>query len=251
MGAWWGGVVVTALLFVVAALVVGYSKTAFGGLAVVSVVIFASELPAKQSTGALLVVLLVGDLVAVWHYRRDGDWALIRELLPLVVPGLALGAAFLAVVDDAVLKRSIGVLLLVLCGLQLYLRARPAPAPEATRPRRGPALAAGLGAGFATMTANAAGAVMTLFLVARGVDKRRFVGTSAWFFLGVNLTKVPFSLGLGLIHPDDLRRAVLLAPAVVAGGWLGLHTIRRISQARFEQVVLLASALSALVLVVR
>ncbi len=260
----------TAILFVVAALIVGYSKTAVGGLAVLSVVIFASLLPAKQSTGALLLVLIVGDLVAVWHYRRDADWSLIRELLPLVVPGLALGAAFLAVVDDAVLRRSIGVLLLVLCALQLFLqvrarrptpvvvvtadgedRVRTATGPSSATRRRGPALLAGLGAGFATMTANAAGAVMTLFFVSRGVEKRRFVGTGAWFFLGVNLTKVPFSLGLGLIHLADLRRAVLLAPAVILGGWLGLHTIRRISQVRFEQVVLLASALSATLLVVR
>ena len=50
--------------------------------------------------------------------------------------------------------------------------------------------------GFATMTANAAGAVMTLYLSASGIEKRRFVGTNAWFFLIVNLTKVPFSVGL-------------------------------------------------------
>ena len=271
----------TVVLFVVAALIVGYSKTAVGGLAVISVVIFASLLPTKESTGALLLVLIVGDLVAVWHYRRDADWSLIRELLPLVVPGLLLGAAFLAVVDDRVLRRSIGVLLLVLCLLQLLLQVRTRRATTATstpstattaaaaaraesadrtilhsptvetRRRRGPALLAGLGAGFATMTANAAGAVMTLFLVARGVEKRRFVGTGAWFFLGVNLIKVPFSLGLGLIHLADLWRAIALGPAVVVGGWVGLHTIRRISQARFEQVVLLASALAATALIVR
>jgi hypothetical protein len=90
--------------------------------------------------------------------------------------------------------------------------------------------------------------VMTLYLLARGVDKRRFLGTGAWFFLGVNLCKLPFSAGLGLLSATSFARAVALAPAVFAGGLLGIATIRRISQARFEQAVLAASALAALAL---
>ena len=155
-----------ALALGVAAVVIGFSKTALGGLAVVSVAIFATVLPARQSTGAILAVLLVGDLVAIWHYRHDCDWHLVRQLVPTVLPGLALGALFLHVVDDIWLRRSIGALLLVMVGLQLALRARPSASRWAAA--RGGGLATGLGAGFATMTANAAGAVMTLYLVARG-----------------------------------------------------------------------------------
>ena len=63
------------------------------------------------------------------------------------------------------------------------------------------------------MTANAAGAVMTLYLSASGIEKRRFIGTNAWFFLIVNLVKVPFSVGLGLMHWADLGRARAARPA--------------------------------------
>ena len=95
------------------------------------------------------------------------------------------------------------------------------------------------------MTANAAGAVMTLYLSASGIDKRRFVGTNAWFFLIVNLAKVPFSIALGLMHPVDAVRAVVLAPVVLLGGLLGYATVTRISQRRFDLAVLAASALAA------
>ena len=44
-------------LMVVAALIIGYSKTALGGLAVISVAIFATIMPAKESTAAILAVL--------------------------------------------------------------------------------------------------------------------------------------------------------------------------------------------------
>ncbi len=245
-----GGTVLAALSMGVAALVIGYSKTALGGLAVVSVAIFASILPARQSTAAILAVLIVGDLVAVWHYRRDADWAIVRRLLPAVLPGLVLGSLFLGMVDDTVLRRSIGGILLALVLLQLWVKWRSGEEASTVHERRAAAWAAGTGAGFATMTANAAGAVMTLYLSASGIDKRRFVGTNAWFFLIVNLVKVPFSIGLGLLHWSDAGRAGLLAPLVLLGGLLGYATVRRISQRGFDVAVLLASAVAAAALLV-
>lgn len=239
-----GGTLAAGLLMGLAALVIGYSKTALGGLAVVTVAVFASILPARESTAAILAVLIVGDVVAVWHYRRDADWTLIRRLLPAVLPGLALGAVFLGLVSDAVLRRSIGAVLLVLVLLQLWVKWRADGTPSAVHERRAAAWAAGTGAGFATMTANAAGAVMTLYLSASGIDKRRFVGTNAWFFLIVNLVKVPFSVVLGLMHWRDAGRAGLLAPLVLVGGLLGYATVRRISQRGFDVAVLAASAVA-------
>ena len=73
-----------------------------GGEAVISVAIFATILPTKESTAAILMLLIVGDVIACWHYRRDADWALVRRLLPAVVPGLVLGAMFIGAVDDVV-----------------------------------------------------------------------------------------------------------------------------------------------------
>lgn len=238
----------TGVLFAVAALLIGFAKTSIGGVATISVAIFAALMPARESTAAVLLVLIVGDLVAVWHYRRDCDWSLLRHLIPAVLPGLVLGALFLRVVDDTILRRTIGVTIIVLALLQLALRLRPQAMSSPVVHGRPVAVGAGLGAGFTTMTANAAGAVMTLYLVARGVDKRRFLGTGAWFFLGVNLCKVPFSAALGLLTTASLTRAIALVPAVVAGGLLGIVTVRRISQARFEQVVLAASGLAAVAL---
>ncbi|MBM6402593.1 sulfite exporter TauE/SafE family protein [Phycicoccus sp. MQZ13P-5] len=234
----------------VAALVIGYSKTALGGLAVVAVAIFATILPARQSTAAILAVLIVGDLVAVWHYRRDADWAIVRRLLPAVLPGLALGSVFLGLVDDSTLRRSIGGILLALVLLQLWVKWRAGEQSSSLHERPAAAWAAGTGAGFATMTANAAGAVMTLYLSASGIDKRRFVGTNAWFFLIVNLVKVPFSVGLGLMHWRDVGRAGLLAPAVLVGGLLGYATVRRMSQRGFDVAVLVASAVAAAALLI-
>lgn len=239
----------TLLLLGAAALVIGFAKTGIGGLAAIAIAIFATVMPARESTAAILLLLIIGDLVAVWHYRRHADWAILRKLIPAVLPGLALGALFLAVVDDTTLRRGIGVLLLVMAGLQLVLRWR---SPEtAVGMSHLAAWGAGVAAGFTTMTANAGGGVMTLYLVAQGVEKRRFLGTAALFFFGVNLSKVPFSVGLGLMDWDTLRLTAILAPAVLLGAWVGVHAARRLSQAHFDRAVLAATVVSALSLVLR
>ncbi len=129
-----GGTLGAVLLMGLAAVVIGFSKTALGGLAVVSIAIFATILPAKESTAAVLVLLIVGDFVAVWHYRHDADWSLIRRLLPAVLPGLVIGSFFLAHVSDGVLRRGIGAVLLALLLTQLMLTWRR-EAPDVHRAR--------------------------------------------------------------------------------------------------------------------
>ena len=245
------GVTLASLaLLAVAALLIGFAKTSIGGVASISIAIFAFVLPTRESTAAILLLLLIGDVVAVWHYRHHADIALLKRLIPAVIPGLVVGALFLAWVDDVTLRRTIGVLLLVLAAVQLLLVWR---APDTSRiaDSRAAAAGTGLAAGFATMTANAAGAVMTLYLVAQGVEKRRFLGTSALFFFGVNLCKLPFSAGLGLFTAQTLWGTLVLAPFVLLGTWIGLHTARRLSQLHFDQAVLGATVVSALALVVR
>jgi uncharacterized membrane protein YfcA len=237
------------VLLGVAALLVGFAKTAIGGMGSLAVAIFAFVLPTRESTAAILLLLLIGDVVAVWHYRGEADYGLLKRLVPAVIPGLALGALFLWWVDDATLRRVIGALLLVLALIQLFLAWR---SPDTTRfaSSHPAALGTGVAAGFATMTANAAGPVMTLYLVAQGVEKLRFLGTSAVFFFAVNLCKLPFSAGLGLFTAGTFWRTLALAPFVLVGCWVGLHTARRLSQTHFDQAVLAATVVSALALLI-
>jgi uncharacterized membrane protein YfcA len=244
------GVTITPWIFLallVAAVSVGFAKTAIGGFGAIAVAIFASVLPARESTGALLPLLLVGDLMAVAAYRAHADWRILLRLLPSVLVGVLLGTLFVARVDDDVMRRTIGAVLIVLVGLHVWTRRRPTPIAVPT-PLRRHALAAlfGLLAGFTTMVANAGGSVMSLYLLTTGLTMLGFLGTGAMFFFVVNAAKVPFSVGLGLITWSSLRLDALLAPAVLLGAWLGRRTIHRIDEALFERLVLVFTVVSAL-----
>ena len=230
------------LVLAVAALLIGFSKTAIGGVAMIAVVLAAAVLPAKDSTGVALVMLLVGDVVAVWTYRHNVDWRLIGRLVVPVLVGIGLGALFLNWVDGLVLKRTIGVIILVLLVIGLW--------PDRLAAHK-PAVGMGYGglAGFTTMVANAGGPPMNLYLLAMKYDKWRFLGTTAWFFFAVNLTKLPVSIGLGIVRPDTALLAAVLAPLVLVGTWIGRVLITRIPQQTFERLVTVFVAIAALYLV--
>ena len=234
-----------------ASVVIGFSKTSFGGIAAISVAVFALAMPAKESTATVLLLLIVGDLIAIARYRTV-SWRLLGKLVPSVLPGLLLGALLMNVVSDLVMRRTIGGLLLVMVAIQLWQR-RPGASrrPEAGEPNWLRASATGTAAGFATMTANAAGPVMALYFLAARIDKVRFIGTNAFFFAIINLTKVPLAAGIGLFTPHGLFLDLVMIPAVLLGAWIGTSVVNRVTQRQFEVVTIVASAVSAASLLVR
>lgn len=237
-------------LLALGAVLVGIAKTAAAGFGSVAVVLFALALPAKESTGSLLPLLICGDLLAMASYRRHADWSLLLRVLPGVVPGLALGAWFLAIASNGVIRPAIGAITLIMCTIQLWQRRRtPASVvSDGGRPHLVLAAIMGVMAGFATMTANAAGPVTTIYLIMAGLPMLQMLGTAAWFYLVVNLLKVPFSTGLDLINLPSLAMDALLIPGLLAGGLLGRALVRRINQRQFELMALSVSGLASVLL---
>jgi len=66
----------------------------------------------------------------------------------------------------------------------------------------------------------------------------------------VNLAKVPFSVGLGLITPELLLVDLVLFPAVLMEALVGRQLVRRIDQRQFETAALALTLLAAAFLVV-
>ncbi|NUP37568.1 MAG: sulfite exporter TauE/SafE family protein [Streptomyces sp.] len=238
-----------------AALLVGFSKTAVSGANTVSLAIFAAVLPARASTGVLLPILIVGDVLAVLTYRRHAHWPTLWRLFPAVAAGVVVGTVFLMWADDGIVRTSIGAILLLMAGVTVW-RRRTAEVDEqpdsvATTSGRVKARSYGVLGGFTTMVANAGGPVMSMYLLSAGFRKLGFLGTSAFFFLIVNVSKVPFSAGLGLIDGRSLFLDAALAVFVVPGAFFGKWAVNRINQRLFEQLVIAATIVGGLQLLLR
>ena len=230
-------------MLIVAALLTGLAKTAIPGLASIAAALYALVLPAKESTGMMLVLLLAGDLLAIWTYRHDADFKLLRRLVVSVLTGVVAGAIFIRFVSQAQMRKSIGIILLLLVMLTIWQRRRKLTNIPANKPMR--AIAGAL-AGFTTMVANAGGPVTSMYFLACKFSVKTFLGTTAWFFFLVNLSKLPFTISLGLIQPQHLQIAAFLVPIVLFGALAGRALARRLTLAVFEPLVIITTIISTL-----
>ncbi|WP_316667198.1 sulfite exporter TauE/SafE family protein [uncultured Propionibacterium sp.] len=240
----------------VSAFLVGIAKTALPGLATLSVALFAAVLPARESTAAMVPLLLAGDLYAIWKYRHDVDWPALRRLAPAILVGLGAGTLVLRQIDDAGMKRMIGVILLLLTAVTLWMmwnRTRPGHRGGTARTFSTNPVARwayGSMGGFTTMVANAGGPPMTMYFVASGFDVLRFMGTQAYFFFFVNLAKVPFQAGLGLFSARSLSADAALLVPLALGALFGGFVIERINAAVFDALVIALTIGSSIFLLI-
>ena len=238
-----------------AALFIGVAKTGLPGAGLVAIPLIALVVDGRLIPGATLPLLLVADLFAVAWYRRHTRWDLLRPLGAFIGVGYVAGIAFFVVLGSATeeLERSIGLILLAIIGLQLWRTYRRTQPLEG----RGAAIGYGITGGFTTFVANAAGPVINTYLASLRLQKDEFLGTAAWLYLVVNLSKIPFYIGLGawteggsFFTAQSLAWNALLVPAIFAGVYAGRAVYNRVPQRSFLVAVLVLSAAGAIVLVV-
>ena len=234
----------------VAAFCVGVSKSGFSGIGLLTVALKAEAFPPRESTGILLPLLIFGDLCAVHAFRQHTVWREILKILPATLLGIVAGFFLMRTLPSAEFRPVLGWTLLGTVAIQA---ARSAQMKAFASPPDSKALLwlTGIWAGTASMVANAAGPIFGLYLLGLTLPKENMVGTSAWFFLIVNLLKLPFSAGLGLLYAPSLQLDLLLCPLVLLGNLTGRMLLGKIPQKVFEILILVSATLAALKLVLQ
>ena len=90
------------------ALIIGMSKTGIQGLSLISVPLLALAFGAKPSTGLILPILCIADLIAVLYYRRIAEWKYVFKLLPAALVGFILALLVDKVIPPAAFKHLMG-----------------------------------------------------------------------------------------------------------------------------------------------
>ncbi|MEM8736168.1 MAG: sulfite exporter TauE/SafE family protein [Planctomycetota bacterium] len=236
------------LLLFIAAMGIGISKCGFAGVSMIHVLIFAFVFGAKDSTGVLLPMLVIGDLLAIWFFGKKVDWKQVRRLLPPAMLGVVIGTLLMDWMDERTFKPTVGVIIFILTAVQVVRIWRPKLFDQIPH-QLWFAWTLGLMAGTTTMMANAAGPVVALYLLAVALPKLELVATSAWFFLTINIFKLPFSYWLGLIGGGSLVIDVMFAPGILVGMLAGRWMVNKIPQKQFDSLLLAFTAIAALRLI--
>ena len=232
------------------AILIGMAKTGLPGFGILVIPIFAAIFPAKQSTGLVLPMLIIADLFAVTYYKRHAIWSHLMRMLPLAAVGVVIGAWALDHVNDGQLRPIIGTIVLVMLAAN-YWRQRKLKEDTAIPKSLWFTVGMGISAGITTMMANAAGPIMTIYLVAMRLPKEAFIGTGAWYFCIINCFKVPFSAAQGLITRDSLMANLAMTPFIIIGALAGIRLVNRIPDHLFTAIVQVLAAIGALSLFLR
>ncbi|NTW72900.1 MAG: sulfite exporter TauE/SafE family protein [Eubacteriaceae bacterium] len=233
------------LFLILCALFVGLSKTGISGILMPVIPVMAALFGGKESTGIILPMLIVGDLFAIYYYNRHANWKDIGMLIPWTAAGLILGVIVGGHINDATFKMFIS-LIVIICLLLLVFIERKGG--EINIPKGGwfPAVM-GILSGFASMIGNAAGPIFSIYLIAMGMKKNQYLGTTAWFFFLVNVTKVP--LQILFWHNISLDRSfltLLMIPAIAVGAFLGVMIIKKMNETLFRYFIIFMTAVTAI-----
>lgn len=237
------------LLAALGAMLIGMAKAGLSGCGLVSVLLFADAFGAKTSTGIVLPLLISADLIGYCLLRGAGRWRQILPLVPAAIAGVVLGWWLLDKLDNHQARVAIGWIILALVVLKLVIDWKR---EQLKKLHQHPAFTNFMGvlAGAVTMLSNAAGPVMTVYLLAKKFDKHEYLGVFTRFFLFMNLVKVPFSVDMNLINGSSLLTNLALLPAVFLGAVIGWKLVKVMSQRVFEWVVFVFAIIAALRLVI-
>jgi uncharacterized membrane protein YfcA len=224
------------------AVLIGLAKTGAPGAATLTVPLMVMTVgDARHAAAWTAPILITGDIFAVAYWRRHAESRTLFSLIPWVAAGMVGGGLALSL-NEPVLRRILGVIVLTMLAVNLLRRRNPGMKVG------GHPSSYGIAAGFATTVANAAGPVMSMYLMTKQLPKEQFVATGAWFFLVVNIAKLPIYAAHHLFTPASLLFDATMVLPVICGAFTGLWIMHRIPQRFFDGLILVMTAISTIIL---
>jgi len=231
-------------LILLSAFFIGLSKAGLRGIDMMNVTIMAIVFGSKASTGIVLPLLCVADIVAVFYYHRHAQWKHFWKLIPWMAIGILVGVYVGKDMNEALFRKIMAIIIITTVFIMVGLEIRK----NQVIPTNKLFVAnMGLAAGFTTMLGNLAGAFSNIYFLAMRMPKNDFIGTASWVFLVINLFKLPFQIFFWKnITPESLYTDLLLLPSVLIGFWIGVKIVSKIKEDNYRKVVIVLTFLGAL-----
>ena len=238
-----------------AAVMFGIDKSLASGAGLLSVATLTAVMPAHQASGLTLLMAICADWSAIWAYRGNVSVKSLVCLIPFVIMGICGGIAFLYVADNTAMRRTIGVILAIFVGMYFLnlIRKRLSgntEVPTKKSPEETDGVSDAVLAGFTTMVANAAGPVTAIFFLSENLPVIRFLGTTAWFYLIVNLIKLPISIHLGMITWAGFLSMAWTIPLIIVTVMIGRAIASHVSQEVFTKLIYVLSVFAVIKLLI-
>lgn len=233
----------------VAALSIGMSKTGVQGIMLMIVPLMAMAFGAKESTGVILPMLCMADIIAVAYYKRIADWKVVAKLLPTAILGFFLAIGVDNMIPNGQFRQLMGWTLML--ALIVMIWSEIFGKENRWMKKWWYAAIFGLLGGFTTMIGNAAGPVMSVYLLSMRKEKMEYIGINAWFFLVVNLLKVPLQAFVwDNITWESLQLNLVMLPVIGIGSLIGIRIVKLLPEKIFRRFIQIVTILSVILMII-
>ncbi len=224
---------IVLLSLLAAGLVTGFSKFSIGGMGLIILPIVMLAFPGPEALGIVIPMYLVTDVLAIYMYRQNINWAVLTRLLPLAFIGIVTGGWWLSGIDAGQFTLMLGLTIIAILVLGIWLDY------QSTNIMKHPLViyATGLVAGFISLIANAAGPLLSLILIEQKLSKEAYVSTRAWAFFIINLAKLPTLYFLELISWETTIISMQCLPGLLIGAGIGYYVLRRLNLKQFKWLI--------------
>ena len=221
------------------------AKTGVHGAGMLAVPLLATVFGGQLSSGVMLPMLVLADVIGVWYYHRHASWHHLKILFPWAAVGVVAGTVTGNYINDHIFKIvmavTIGISLIIMLWLERLSTPDKIPKSKAF------AITTGVASGFTSMVGNLAGSVMSIYLLAVRLPKNGFIGTTAWFFMVVNWFKVPFHVfAWHTIGWNTILLDLLTLPVILLGAYIGIVIVGKLSDTMYRWFIIAMTLIAAI-----
>ena len=207
---------------------IGLIRGGLKGLGPLFILLMAMSFGARESSGIIVPLLLVGDVMALVAYRKHILPAIVKQFLPTVLVGLLLGVWVGKDLPEGYFQQLlVGLIvigMLVMWVWEVRFKGLVKPASWSHWPL-------GIGAGFFAMIGNYGGAFASIYFLLTGASKKDMIGSATFIFFLLNVVKLPLHVYIWeTISTETLSTVIPLIPAVAFGFFAGLWAVNRIGE---------------------
>jgi hypothetical protein len=228
---------------------IGMAKTGINALGTLVVPLMAFIFGGMPSSGLVLPMLVMADIFGVIYYHRSAHWKTLIKVLPWAFTGILAGLFIGKTISPVQFRHLIGILVIVSLAVMIWLEIKRTGKEDPIPHKVWFAIPFGIMGGFSTMIGNAAGPIMSVYLLSMNFYKNTYIGTTAWFFFIVNVFKLPLQIwGWHNITLQTLAFNITLLPAIALGAFAGIRIVKLINEGAYRWFIVAATLVSALAL---
>ena len=221
------------IILLLVGFITGISKFSTGGMGFIILAMTLTVFPSSEAVVVLLPMYLVADILAISSYRSGIDWKTLKRLLPLAGIGILIGSFLLSRIDANTFSKMLGIIILITLSLGVYLEWKKIRVKQTQNMSRVMAMFAGV----ISILANAAGPIISLYLLQQNLTKSSYVATRAWIFLIINFIKIVVVVSLGILDWPLAKQSVITLPTLLLGAGVGYLLLKKLNLKQFKSLI--------------